>query len=333
MDLEGKTILITGGTGSFGRHLARRLLEAGEARKVIVFSRDEWKQWEMQKSDPIFSSERIRYFLGDIRDRERLRLAFHGVDVVVHAAALKQVPVAEYNPAEFVKTNVNGSMNVIDAAIICEVEKVIALSSDKAINPINLYGATKLCAEKLFVAANVYVGQEQPTRFGVLRYGNVFASRGSVVPHWKELLASGAKELPVTDPEMTRFGLTLDQAVDLLHFSLDVVQGGEILVPKIPSFRITDLAEAMAPGLPVKVTGLRPAEKLAELLIQNEDAQHTRDCGDYYLIVPRIVQQMLGDRWLGTQAKALPADFEYRSDTNDWWLTVDELRSLVGEPS
>ncbi|MCE5318930.1 MAG: SDR family NAD(P)-dependent oxidoreductase, partial [Parachlamydia sp.] len=244
---KNKSILITGGSGSFGKAFARRLLEEDECRRVIIFSRDELKQWEMRQSEPLFNSSKIRYFLGDVRDANRLERAFNDVHSIVHAAALKQVPAAEYNPSEFIKTNVLGAMNIIDAAIHCGVERIIALSTDKAVNPINLYGATKLCSDKVFIAGNSYVGSRGFPRFSVVRYGNVSGSRGSVIPHWVKLIKEGASSLPITDERMTRFWLTLDQAVSFVIKSFQEMRSGEIFVPKIPSLHIVDLAKAMAP--------------------------------------------------------------------------------------
>ncbi len=335
--LDGKVVLITGGTGSFGRAFARKLLTEGSPSKVIIFSRDEWKQWEMQRADPVFEDKRIRFFLGDIRDKDRLLRAFHGVDVVVHAAALKQVPAAEYNPSEFVKTNVLGAMNIIDAAIACGVERVIALSTDKAVNPINLYGATKLCSDKLFVAGGVYVGTGEGTRFSVVRYGNVIGSRGSIIPMWKQMVADGAQELPITDPRMSRFWITMDQAIDLVLFAYEKMRGGEIFVPKIPSMRIVDLAEAIAPGIRLKVQGIRPGEKLAEVLIAGEDSRNTREFDKFYVILPEVILRARGvhpkDYFKDLPSQELPEGFVYASDTNDQWLRVADLRKMLGEPS
>ena len=283
---KNQTVLITGGTGSFGRAFAKRILNENECSKVIIFSRDEWKQWEMKQSEPIFNHPKIRYFLGDVRDPNRLLRAFNEVDYVIHAAALKQVPAAEYNPSEFIKTNVNGAMNIIDAAISCQVKKVIALSTDKAVNPINLYGATKLCSDKLFIAGNAYVGARGFPKFSVARYGNVSGSRGSIIPFWAKLLAQGATSLPITDSRMTRFWITLDQAIDFVINCFTDMRGGEIFVPKIPSIHIEDLAEAMAPGFPKTYCGIRDGEKLHELMISSDDARHTIEFSDHYVIIP-----------------------------------------------
>lgn len=333
--LEGKSILITGGTGSFGQNLARRLLEEDNCSRVIIFSRDEWKQWQLQKSDPIFTRNKIRFFLGDVRDYQRLQRAFRNVDYVVHAAALKQVPAAEYNPTEFVNTNVNGAQNVINAAIDCGVEKVIALSTDKAVNPINLYGATKLCSDKLFVHGNAYVGPEGKPTFAVVRYGNVLGSRGSIIPLWREMVAGGARDLPVTDPRMTRFWITLDQAVTFVLDSFERMIGGEIFVPKLPSMRIEDLAEAIAPGVPKRVIGIREGEKLHELMVSADDSRHTLEFPRHYVIYPEANH---GEPWLRKfaareEANTPPDGFCYASDTNKEWMDVEALRDLVGRIS
>ncbi len=329
---KNKTLLITGGTGSFGRTLAKRLLLEDQCRKVIIFSRDEWKQWEMRQSEPIFSHPKIRYFLGDVRDKSRLVRAFNEVNFIVHSAALKQVPAAEYNPTEFVKTNVIGAMNVIDAAIDCGVEKVIALSTDKAANPINLYGATKLCSDKLFVAGNSYVGARGHPLFCVVRYGNVLGSRGSVIPYWEKLIAEGMTALPITDERMTRFWITLEQSVEFVVQSFMRTRGGEIFVPKIPSMKIIDLAEAMAPGLTYQFTGIREGEKLHELMIGVEDARHTLEFSDHYVVVPEIYAQdpaLMKKFLVGRKGRSLPEDFSYGSNTNTQWLGVEDLRKLI----
>ncbi|MCB1111447.1 MAG: UDP-N-acetylglucosamine 4,6-dehydratase (inverting) [Chlamydiales bacterium] len=329
---KNKTVLITGGTGSFGKMFAKRLLEEDEVHKVIIFSRDEWKQWDMQRSDPIFSGSKVRYFLGDIRDLQRLRRAFGDVNYIVHAAALKQVPAAEYNPSEFVKTNVNGAMNIVEAAISCGVEKVIALSTDKACNPINLYGATKLCSDKLFVNGNVYVGTRGYPIFSVVRYGNVLNSRGSIIPLWRSRIQEGAKSLTITDPKMTRFWITLEHAVQVVVDSFDRMRGGEIYVPKIPSMRITDLAEAIAPGIKQEVIGIRPGEKLHEVLISVEDARHTYEFDDHYVIVPETYstnKEQMAHFLAGRKGKIPTEGFAYTSDSNTDWLSIDQLREVI----
>lgn len=330
--LRDKTILITGGTGSFGRALARRLLCADVCTKIIIFSRDEWKQWEMRRSDPIFDHPKIRYFLGDVRDGPRLARAFKEVDLIIHAAALKQVPVAEYNPTEFVKTNILGAMNVIEAALDSSLEKVIALSTDKAVNPTNLYGATKLCSDKLFVAGNAYVGHKGHPRLSVVRYGNVLGSRGSIIPFWQKLIADGSATLPITDTRMTRFWITLEQSVDFVIQALTTMRGGEIFVPKIPSMRICDLAEALAPHLPLHVCGIREGEKIHELLINAEEARNTLDLGCHYVVLPQLSRYQTTSDWqLYPQrvGKSLPDGFTYCSVANDRWLSVQDLRELI----
>ncbi|NGX42567.1 MAG: UDP-N-acetylglucosamine 4,6-dehydratase (inverting) [Chlamydiae bacterium] len=330
---KDKKILITGGTGSFGRTFAKKLLTESECHKLIIFSRDEWKQWEMQNSDPVFSDPRVRYFLGDVRDESRLMRAFHEIDIIVHAAALKQVPAAEYNPSEFINTNVLGAMNIINAAINCGVKKVIALSTDKAVNPINLYGATKLCSDKLFIAGNAYVGARGYPIFSVVRYGNVLASRGSIIPLWRKQIAEGAKEVPVTDVRMTRFWITVDQAAEFVAKAFSLARGGEIFVPKIPSMKIIDLAKAIAPDMPITTVGIRAGEKLHELMIGEEDARHTLEFDDHYIIVPEIFMNRppLLEKFLaGREGKAPPEGFAYTSDTNEQWLSVEELQQLVG---
>ena len=281
---DGKSVLITGGTGSFGKKFVETLLKRHKPRRVIIYSRDELKQFEMAQ---VFNDPCMRYFIGDVRDGPRLRQAFNGVDFVIHAAALKHVPVAEYNPLECIKTNIGGAENVIQAAIDNEVEKLIALSTDKAANPINLYGASKLASDKLFVAANNIAGGHR-TRFSVVRYGNVVGSRGSVVPFFRNLLAQNAKELPITDARMTRFWITLQQGVDFVLENFKRMHGGEIFVPKIPSSRITDLAEAIAPGLPHKVVGIRPGEKLHEIMCPRDDYHLTLEFPGHYVIKPSI---------------------------------------------
>jgi UDP-N-acetylglucosamine 4,6-dehydratase len=327
-----QTILITGGTGSFGRALAKYILQENTCRKVIIFSRDEWKQWEMRRSDPIFDHPKIRYFLGDVRDGARLLRAFHEVTYIVHAAALKQVPAAEYNPSEFIKTNINGAMNVIDAAIDCGVQKVIALSTDKAVNPVNLYGATKLCSDKLFVAGNAYVGARGYPKFGVVRYGNVAGSRGSIIPFWQKMIDQGIETLPITDERMTRFWITLDQAVQFVCECFDRLEGGEIYVPKIPSIKIMDLAEAMAPHLPKNFCGIRPGEKLNELMISADDARHTVEFENYYVILPDLARdEPIYERVTTTHAKGQPvaAGFVYASHTNPKWLSKEEIQQFL----
>jgi len=324
---EDKSILITGGTGSFGQKFVKALLANERPARVVVFSRDELKQFEMQQT---FSAPCMRYFIGDVRDAERMRQAMRGIDYVVHAAALKQVPAAEYNPTECIRTNVNGAENVINAAIENGVEKVVALSTDKAASPINLYGATKLLSDKLFVAANNLVGKHK-TRFSVVRYGNVVGSRGSVVPFFRKLMAQGAQSLPITDERMTRFWITLDHGVDFVMKSFQRMHGGELFVPKIPSVRIVDLARAMAPELPQHVIGIRPGEKLHEMMITRDDSLNTVVYDDHYVITPSmqfIVQSDYAANELGEVGSRADEGFTYTSDNNGRFLTIDELRTL-----
>jgi UDP-N-acetylglucosamine 4,6-dehydratase len=322
-----KVILITGGTGSFGKRYVRTLLERYRPRKLIVFSRDELKQSEMEQE---FHQDCMRYFIGDVRDRERLIQAMNGVDLVIHAAALKQVPAAEYNPMECIKTNIHGAENVIHAALRNEVQKVIALSTDKAANPINLYGATKLVSDKLFVAANNLAGGHR-TRFAAVRYGNVVGSRGSVVPIFRKHIASGCDHLPITDPAMTRFWITLQQGVDFVLKNFQRMQGGEIFVPKIPSVKVVDLAHAMAPQLPHKIIGIRPGEKLHEVMCPADDAHLTLEFSDHYVIKPSI--QFSGPvdfavNALGEAGRPVEFGFEFHSGRNRHFLSIEEIVAL-----
>lgn len=329
---KNKVFLITGGTGSFGKAFAKKLIEEDEAKKVIIFSRDEWKQWEMRNSSPLFASSKMRYFLGDVRDQNRLLRAFQDVDVVIHAAALKQVPAAEYNPSEFIKTNILGAMNVIDAAIDSGVKDVVALSTDKAVNPVNMYGATKLCSDKLFVAANAYVGAKNTPKLSVARYGNVAGTRGSIIPFWKNILETTKDPLPITDIRMTRFWITLEEAVNFVQKCLENARGGEIFVPKIPSFKITDLADILAKGRAHNIIGVREGEKIHELMIGSDDARHTIDLGDHYIIIPETVKhsESLKNKLLdGRVGTSLAEGFEYTSDKNSEWLSGDELKRRV----
>ncbi|MCU7554984.1 UDP-N-acetylglucosamine 4,6-dehydratase (inverting) [Alteromonas sp. ASW11-19] len=327
-DFNDKSILITGGTGSFGHKFVDFLLKSASPRKVIIYSRDELKQFEMQQK---FTDPCMRYFIGDVRDNERLKTAMKDVDYVVHAAALKQVPAAEYNPNECIKTNINGAQNVIDAAIATNVSRVIALSTDKAANPVNLYGATKLASDKLFVAANNISGAKGP-RFSVVRYGNVVGSRGSVVPFYRQLIAEGRDRLPVTHPEMTRFWITLDEGVEFVVKSFSRMQGGEIFVPKIPSIRIVDLAEAMSGSGDFEVVGIRPGEKLHEIMVPEEMAHHTVEFEDHYVIAPAITffdkNLDYTKNKLGESGRPATDKFEYHSGTNPHFLTIGELREL-----
>jgi UDP-N-acetylglucosamine 4,6-dehydratase/5-epimerase len=323
-----KSILITGGTGSFGRKWVGNLLKSFAPRRVVVYSRDELKQYEMQQE---FSQPAMRYFIGDVRDGGRLRTAMKGIDFVIHAAALKQVPAAEYNPMECIKTNIHGAENVIQAALEADVDKVIALSTDKAAQPINLYGATKLASDKLFIAANNMAGGHRTT-FSVVRYGNVVGSRGSIVPLYNKLLADGIDYLPITDPRMTRFWISLQQGVDFVRKSFERMSGGEIFVPMIPSVRIIDLAKSMAPDLPIKVIGIRPGEKLHEIMCPTDDAHLTLQFHDHFVIKPTIkfyrkdldyVTNQLGER-----GEPVQDGFEYSSGKNDHFLNVKEIKEF-----
>jgi UDP-N-acetylglucosamine 4,6-dehydratase len=319
--LSGSSILITGGTGSFGKAFIQHALDNLNPKRIVIFSRDELKQYEARQS--FNDDSRLRWFIGDIRDQHRLIRAMHNIDYVVHAAALKQVDTAEYNPFEYVQTNIIGTQNVIEAAIDTGVKKVVALSTDKASSPINLYGATKLAADKLCQSANHYAAGYE-TRFSVVRYGNVMGSRGSVVPFWKQLAADG-KEIPITDSRMTRFWITLPQAVKFVVESFDLMHGGEVFVPRIPSMKILDLAEAVAPGATTHEIGIRPGEKLHEEMIAADDSRRTISLSDRYVILPTVAdwgyEPLSGD--------SVADGFAYRSDSNDVWLTVDEIRSLL----
>jgi UDP-N-acetylglucosamine 4,6-dehydratase len=323
---DGARILVTGGTGSFGQAFIQRLLKHHRPARVVVFSRDELKQYEMQQ---IFTTPEMRFFIGDIRDRERLDRALRGIQIVVHAAALKQVPAAEYNPIECIKTNVMGAENVINACIDQKVSKVIALSTDKAVNPVNLYGATKLCSDKLFVAAN-HLSGGGGTRFSVVRYGNVIGSRGSVVPFFKQYRESG-KKLPITDPQMTRFWIQLSEGAAFVDRCVDLMRGGEIFIPKIPSMKIVDLARAIGPDSEQEIVGIRPGEKLHELLLTRDDARNTFEFKDYFVITPNIHMwdQSGSTAYGGEQGQPVALDFEYASNTNDRWFDVEQLRAVI----
>jgi len=322
--LDDRTILITGGTGSFGRRFVKTVLKRFKPRKVIVFSRDETKQWEMGQ-DPNFDDEAMRYFIGDVRDYPRLELAFRDVDYVVHAAALKHITVAEYNPFECIQTNVHGAENVVRAAMAAGVKRVVALSTDKAANPINLYGASKLASDKIFVAAKHIVGAGNPL-FSVVRYGNVADSRGSVVPLFRHLIERGETTLPITDPRMTRFWITLQQGVDFVLSSFERMVGGELLVPKIPSMRVMDLAEAMAPGFEHKIVGIRPGEKLHESMITEDDSRNTIELSDCYVITPAIFEEQ---HIYHPNQKRVEEGFEYISHTNSDWLDPAAIREVL----
>ncbi len=327
---NGKSILITGGTGSFGQRYIKTLLERYKPARLIIYSRDELKQYEMQQH---YNGPMMRYFIGDVRDGDRLKQATRNVDFIIHAAALKHVPAAEYNPMECIKTNIHGAQNVIEAALENNVEKVIALSTDKAANPVNLYGATKLASDKLFIAANNIVGSRQ-CRFSVVRYGNVVGSRGSVVPFFRKIIAEGAHALPITDERMTRFWITLQQGVDFVLKNFQRMQGGELFVPKIPSIRIMDLAESIAPGMPAEFVGIRPGEKLHEIMCPADDSHLTLDFGDHYVICPTI--QMFRSvnfetNRMGEKGKIVEQGFYYSSGNNAEFLTVPQLVELNRE--
>lgn len=326
IDLNDRSILVTGGTGSFGKQFIHTVLERFSPRRIIVFSRDEMKQFEMARELPPERHPAMRYFIGDVRDERRLEMAMRGVDYVIHAAALKQVPTAEYNPFECIHTNVWGAENVVNAALRNDVKRVVALSTDKAANPSNLYGASKLASDKIFVAANNLAGS-LGTRFAVVRYGNVVGSRGSVVPLFQDLIARGSDHLPITDGRMTRFWITLQQGVNFVLSSLATMQGGEIFVPKIPSMRIVDLASTMAPGLPQKIVGIRPGEKLHEVMITEDDARTTVELDDRYVIQPPFV--WWDERAPAKNGKAVTEGFRYASDSNPEWLDGDTLTEFL----
>ena len=326
---DDKSVLVTGGTGSFGRRFISTLLRHSQARRLIIFSRDEYKQYEMQQQFAGDDMDRLRFFIGDVRDGERLELATREVDVIIHAAALKQVPAAEYNPFECIRTNVSGAENVVRAALRNGVKRVIALSTDKAANPINLYGASKLASDKIFIAANNLAGKSD-TRFAVVRYGNVVGSRGSVIPLYRKLVAEGAEYLPVTDERMTRFWITLQKGVDFVISSLAMMRGGELFVPKIPSMRIVDLARCLGPGLPIKVVGIRPGEKLHEVMVTDDDSRQTLELEDRYIIEPAFAwwQRKAYD---SAGAQPVAPGFRFASDTNTDWLDETSLAALIGE--
>jgi UDP-N-acetylglucosamine 4,6-dehydratase/5-epimerase len=321
MDLAGATILLTGGTGSFGNAFVQHVTSTWPDAVIRVYSRDEYKQLEMHDRYP---GANLRFLIGDVRDRQRLTRAAEGVDIMVHAAAMKQVPACEYNPFEAVSTNVLGAQHVADAAIDAGVARVLSLSTDKAVNPVNLYGATKLCAEKIFVQANAYAGRSK-AKLACVRYGNVVGTRASVVPRFRQQADTGT--ITITDERMTRFWITLSQAVDLVLFSLDHMSGGEVFIPKIPSMLVVDLAEAVAPGVPVEIVGIRPGEKLHEVLITTDESRHTVDTGDHYIVTPEHPWWNATGNWM--EGKPLDEGFVYSSATSDWRLTVEELRALL----
>ena len=325
MLLNDKTILITGGTGSFGKYFTRYVMEHYNPRKIIIYSRDEFKQWMMQNEFKEYE-DKLRFFIGDVRDQERLRRAFEGVDYVIHAAALKQVPACEYNPNEAIKTNIHGAMNVIEASLDAGVKKVVALSTDKAVNPVNLYGGTKLVSDKLFVAANAYVGNKD-VNFSIVRYGNVAGSRGSIIPLFRDIIAKGGTELPITDVRMTRFWISLGEGIELVIKALEEAKGGETFISKIPSFKITDLAEAMLPGCKIKEIGIRPGEKLHEIMVTTEDSFTTYEYDRHFIVYPQMT-------WNNKQqpdmsGRKVEEGFSYSSGSNTEWLSVEQLRELL----
>ena len=327
MILDGKTILITGGTGSFGKCFTKYVLEHCDPKKIIIYSRDEFKQWMMQDEFKQYA-DRLRFFIGDVRDLERLRRAFVGVDYVVHAAALKQVPACEYNPHEAIKTNIHGAMNVIEAALDSSVKKVVALSTDKAVNPVNLYGGTKLVSDKLFIAANAYVGNKD-VNFSIVRYGNVAGSRGSIIPIFRNIIENGGTKLPITDVRMTRFWISLEQGVQLVIKALEEAKGGETFISKIPSFKITDLAEAMLPGCEIEEIGIRPGEKLHEIMVTPEDSGTTFEYDRHFIVYPQLT-------WNNKQqpdlsGRRVAEGFSYSSGSNTEWLSVEDIRCRLKE--
>ena len=329
INLDDKVILVTGGTGSFGRRFIERVLQSWVPRKLIILSRDEHKQFDMQQDPRLQGHECLRFFIGDVRDKDRLTMAMREVDYVVHAAALKHVPIAEYNPFECIHTNVYGAENVVSAALACGVKRVVALSTDKAVNPINIYGASKLASDKIFIAGNVLAGSID-TKFSVVRYGNVLGSRGSVVPFFRRLIAEGATSLPITDERMTRFWVTLDQGIDITLDALATMRGGEIFVRKVPSMRIVDLAEAIAPGIGIHKIGIRPGEKIHEVLITEDETAEIIDSGGHYIICPELAPET-GVYHKARGGNTLAERFRYASDSNSDWLDADALREMLAE--
>lgn len=325
--LNDKAILVTGGTGSFGKAFTRYVLENYDPKKIIIYSRDEFKQFIMQDEFKEYK-EKLRFFIGDVRDKERLERAFEGVDYVIHAAALKQVPACEYNPAEAIKTNINGAQNVIDAALNGGVKKVVALSTDKAVNPVNLYGGTKLVSDKLFIAANAYAGSKDVC-FSIVRYGNVAGSRGSVIPFFRNIIQNGGKSLPITDYRMTRFWIDLQQGVELVIKALEEAKGGETFISKIPSFKVTDLAEAMLPGCEMPEVGIREGEKLHEIMVTVEDSMTTYEYEKHFIVYPQMVWDER--RRAVPKGKKVAEGFSYSSDNNTEWLAVEQIRKLLEE--
>lgn len=323
MNWNEKIILLTGGTGSFGQKFTEILLKKYNPKTIRIFSRDELKQWEMEKK--FNGDSRLRFFIGDIRDKERLNMAMDGVNIVVHAAALKHVPVCEYNPFEAVKTNVLGAQNIIESALEHDVEKILALSTDKAVNPVNLYGATKMCMEKLFIAANSYAGDRR-LRMSCVRYGNVIGSRGSVIPLFKKQRETG--KITITDGNMTRFWITLEQGIKFVIKCVEKMYGGEVFIPKIPSMKVTDLAAVCAPGCKIEKIGIRPGEKLHECLLTDDESRHSLEYDSFFIIEP---EHPFWDQKILKHGKKLPVDFKYTSDNNKWWLSIDELKKIVSD--
>lgn len=325
--LNNKTILITGGTGSFGKCFTKYVLTHYEPKKIIIYSRDEFKQFIMANDFKEYA-DKLRFFIGDVRDKERLQRAFEGVDYVIHAAAMKQVPACEYNPNEAIKTNINGAQNIIDAALDSGVKKVVALSTDKAVNPVNLYGGTKLVSDKLFIAANAYAGHKDIS-FSIVRYGNVAGSRGSVIPFFQNLMNKGVKELPITDYRMTRFWISLEQGVELVIKALEEAKGGETFISKIPSFKITDLAQAMLPGCEMQEVGIREGEKLHEIMVTVEDSMTTYEYDKHFIVYPQMVWSK--DKMPTPTGKKVAEGFSYSSGNNTEWLTVEQIQQLLKE--
>ncbi len=323
--LNNKTILITGGTGSFGKCFTKYVLEHYEPKKIIIYSRDEFKQYLMENEFREYK-DKLRFFIGDVRDKERMQRAFEGVDYVIHAAALKQVPACEYNPNEAIKTNIHGAQNVIDAALDCDVKKVVALSTDKAVNPVNLYGGTKLVSDKLFVAANAYAGTKDIS-FSIVRYGNVAGSRGSIIPLFHNIIKNGGTELPITDYRMTRFWISLTQGVELVIKALEEATGGETFISKIPSFKITDLAQAMLPGCKMPEVGIRPGEKLHEIMVTVEDSDTTYEYDKHFIVYPQVIWN--SKQQINLSGKKVAEGFSYSSDNNVQWLSVEEIKELL----
>lgn len=325
MTLDDKTILITGGTGSFGKCFTKYVLENYNPKKIIIYSRDEYKQFVMQGEFKDYS-DKLRFFIGDVRDKDRLMRAFKGVDFVVHAAALKQVPACEYNPNEAIKTNIHGAMNIIEAALDCGVSKVVALSTDKAVNPVNLYGGTKLVSDKLFIAANAYAGLND-INFSIVRYGNVAGSRGSIIPFFHNIIENGGDELPITDYRMTRFWISLDEAVKLVIKALEEAKGGETFISKIPSFKVTDLAQAMLPGCKMPEVGIRPGEKLHEIMVTTEDSMTTYEYDKHFIVFPQV--KYTDKQMVEPTGRKVPDGFSYSSGNNTEWLSVEDIKKLL----